>query len=148
METLVSSDPISTLTPFRSSAVPASFSSFAAALSPLYRLVKVVPALPRSKSFHRARLNFDCGRREKSASVETTPRTKVGFYQPTQTKMTYIQEFEAELVKELQSSEEPAAVVRWVSEKVLKCYRNSISTGQKRAQVIRKSCGIQCSCRC
>ncbi len=52
--------------------------------------------------------------------------------------MSYIQEFEAELVKKLQSTEEPAAVVRWVSEKVLESYKNGIEAGRKGGQVIRK----------
>ena len=52
--------------------------------------------------------------------------------------MSYIEEFEAELVKKLHSSEEPAAVVRWVSEKVLESYKNGIAAGQKGGQVIRK----------
>ena len=52
--------------------------------------------------------------------------------------MTYIEQFEVELVKKLQSTEDPAAIVRWVSEKVLESYRNGITAGQKGAQVIRK----------
>ena len=52
--------------------------------------------------------------------------------------MTYIEQFEQELVKKLQSAEEPAAIVRWVSEEVVKSYRNGIATGQKGAQMMRK----------
>ncbi len=52
--------------------------------------------------------------------------------------MTYIKQFEQELIEKLQSSEDPAAVVRWVSEKVLESYRNGITAGQNGAQVIRK----------
>jgi hypothetical protein len=52
--------------------------------------------------------------------------------------MSYIEEFEAELVKKLQSNEAPAAIVRWVSEKVLESYRNGITAGQKGKTVIRK----------
>jgi uncharacterized membrane-anchored protein len=52
--------------------------------------------------------------------------------------MSYIEQFEQELVKKLQSSEDPAAIVRWVSEKVLESYRNGITAGQKGATVIRK----------
>ncbi len=52
--------------------------------------------------------------------------------------MTYIHEFEAELVKKLEGAEDTAAIVRWVSEKVLESYRNGITAGQKGAQVIRK----------
>ncbi len=52
--------------------------------------------------------------------------------------MTYIEQFEQELVKKLQGTEEPAAIVRWVSEEVVKSYRNGIATGQKGAQMMRK----------
>jgi len=52
--------------------------------------------------------------------------------------MTYIKEFEQELVKKLQSTEDTASIVRWISEKVLESYKNGITAGQKGAQVIRK----------
>jgi hypothetical protein len=52
--------------------------------------------------------------------------------------MTYIEQFETELVKKLTSNEGEAAIVRWVSEKVLESYRNGITAGQKGKQVIRK----------
>lgn len=52
--------------------------------------------------------------------------------------MTYIEQFEAELWKKLQGAEDTAAIVRWVSEKVLQSYKNGITAGQKGAQVIRK----------
>jgi uncharacterized membrane-anchored protein len=52
--------------------------------------------------------------------------------------MTYIQEFEQELVRKLQSTEEPATIVRWVSEKVLESYRNGITAGKNGKQVIRQ----------
>jgi len=52
--------------------------------------------------------------------------------------MTYIKEFEQELVKKLQSAEDTASIVRWISEKVLESYKNGITAGQKGAQVIRK----------
>ena len=52
--------------------------------------------------------------------------------------MTYIQQFEAELEKKLNSNEDTASIVRWVSEKVLESYRNGITAGQKGTQVIRK----------
>lgn len=52
--------------------------------------------------------------------------------------MSYIEQFEAELVKKLQSAEDSASIVRWISERVLESYRNGISAGQKGAQVIRK----------
>ncbi|MGO8677887.1 MAG: hypothetical protein ACLQVX_18715 [Limisphaerales bacterium] len=52
--------------------------------------------------------------------------------------MTYIEQFEQELVKKLRGAEDTATIVRWVCEKVLESYRNGITAGQKGAQVIRK----------
>lgn len=52
--------------------------------------------------------------------------------------MTYIEQFEAELAKKLESAEDTATLIRWVSEKVLESYRNGITAGQKGTQVIRK----------
>ena len=53
--------------------------------------------------------------------------------------MTYIQQFETDLLKKLNdSNESDTAIVRWVSEKVLESYRNGITAGQKGTQVIRK----------
>lgn len=52
--------------------------------------------------------------------------------------MSYIEQFEAELAEKLNSSEDTASIVRWVSEKVLESYRNGITAGQKGAQVIRQ----------
>jgi len=53
--------------------------------------------------------------------------------------MSYIQEFETELMAKLGSSTESAeAIVRWVSEKVLESYRNGINAGQKGATVKRQ----------
>ena len=52
--------------------------------------------------------------------------------------MTYIEQFEQELVQKLQGNEDTAAIVRWVSEKVLESYRNGITAGQNGATVIRK----------
>jgi hypothetical protein len=52
--------------------------------------------------------------------------------------MTYIQEFEAELVKKLSSTDSEAEIVRWISEKVLESYKNGITAGQKGAKVIRQ----------
>jgi hypothetical protein len=51
--------------------------------------------------------------------------------------MTYIQ-FEAELQRKLEGSEDTAAIVRWVSGKILESYRNGITAGQKVAKVIRQ----------
>ena len=52
--------------------------------------------------------------------------------------MSYIEQFEQELVKKLQSSEDSSAIVKWISEKVLESYKNGIAAGQKGATVIRK----------
>ena len=51
--------------------------------------------------------------------------------------MSYIEEFEAELARKLNGSEDTASIVRWVSEKILESYRNGITAGQKGTQVIR-----------
>jgi hypothetical protein len=57
----------------------------------------------------------------------------------SQTSMTYIQQFEAELAQKLDNgTDNTTAIVRWVSEKVLESYRNGITAGQKGTQVIRK----------
>jgi len=58
--------------------------------------------------------------------------------QITQSNMTYIEQFEQELVKKLQSSEDPATIVRWAGEQVLASYKNGIAAGRKGATVIRK----------
>jgi len=52
--------------------------------------------------------------------------------------MTYIQEFEAELQRKLESSADSESIIRWVSEKVLESYKNGITASQKGATVIRK----------
>jgi hypothetical protein len=52
--------------------------------------------------------------------------------------MTYLQDFEAELLAKLEGSEETNAhIVRWVSEEVLKSYRNGIKAGKGGAVVKR-----------
>ena len=51
--------------------------------------------------------------------------------------MTYIEQFEQELVKKLQGTEDTATIIRWISEKVIESYKNGITAGQKGA-VIRK----------
>jgi len=51
--------------------------------------------------------------------------------------MTYIQQFEAELVKKLEGAEDTATIVRWITEKVLESYRNGITAGRKGAMVKR-----------
>jgi hypothetical protein len=52
--------------------------------------------------------------------------------------MTFIEQFEQELVKKLQGAEDTASIVRWAAEKVLESYRNGITAGQKGAKLIRK----------
>lgn len=52
--------------------------------------------------------------------------------------MTYIEQFEQELVKKLQGKEDSASIVRWAAEQLLASYRNGITAGQKGATVIRK----------
>jgi len=48
--------------------------------------------------------------------------------------MSYIKEFEAELAKKLQSTEPPAAIAKWLSEKVLESYKNGLAAGRKRSR--------------
>ena len=53
--------------------------------------------------------------------------------------MTFIQQFEAELLKKLESTtENTATITRWITEKVLESYRNGITAGQKGAVVSRQ----------
>ena len=52
--------------------------------------------------------------------------------------MSYIKEFENELMKRLNSSQTGEEVIRWVSERILESYRNGIAAGQKGATVKRK----------
>ena len=51
--------------------------------------------------------------------------------------MSYINEFEKELMAKLNGNEDGAAVIRWVSEKVLESYRNGIKAGREGKTVIR-----------
>jgi len=52
--------------------------------------------------------------------------------------MSYLETFEAELARKLDTgTEDTAAIVRFVSEKVLESYRNGITAGQNGAKVIR-----------
>ena len=51
--------------------------------------------------------------------------------------MSYINEFEVELEKKLNGSEDTATIIGWVAEKVLESYRNGIKAGQKGEQVHR-----------
>src|ERR1035437_3400021 len=57
----------------------------------------------------------------------------------TQTSMSFIEQFEQELVAKLNGKEDTASIVRWVSEKVLESYKNGITAGQKGATVKRQS---------
>ena len=52
--------------------------------------------------------------------------------------MTYIKQFEAELLEKLNGMEDEESIVHWVSEKILESYRNGITAGQNGAQVIRQ----------
>ena len=52
--------------------------------------------------------------------------------------MSYIKDFEAEFLKKLNGTEDDAAVVRWVSERMLESYRNGITAGQKGETVKRQ----------
>ena len=52
--------------------------------------------------------------------------------------MSYIQQFETELAKKLESAESTPTIVRWVSEKILESYRNGITAGQKGVTVFER----------
>jgi hypothetical protein len=53
--------------------------------------------------------------------------------------MTFIQQFEAELTQKLENgTDNPLAIVRWASEKILESYKNGITAGQKGATVKRQ----------
>jgi len=53
--------------------------------------------------------------------------------------MSYIQDFEQELVRKLESgAEDTGSIVRFVAEKVLQSYKNGIAAGQKGATVKRQ----------
>lgn len=52
--------------------------------------------------------------------------------------MTYLQQFEEELRKKLESPEDQAAIIHWAGEELLKSYKNGITAGRKGASVIRK----------
>jgi len=51
--------------------------------------------------------------------------------------MTYLEQFEAELAKRIESAEDTASIVRWVVEKQLASYRAGIKAGQNGAVVKR-----------
>jgi len=48
-----------------------------------------------------------------------------------QTTMTYIEQFEAELVKKLTCTQNTVTLVTWICERVLESYKNGIAAGQK-----------------
>ena len=52
--------------------------------------------------------------------------------------MSYITDFEAELLKKLNGQEDAESIVRWVSQQVLKSYRNGITAGQNGVTVKRQ----------
>ena len=52
--------------------------------------------------------------------------------------MSYIKDFEAQLLEMLNGTEDDATVVRWVSERMLESYRNGITAGQKGETVKRQ----------
>ena len=52
--------------------------------------------------------------------------------------MSYIEQFEQELIRKLQGPEDAASIVRWVWEKVLESYRNGITAGGKGETVKRQ----------
>ena len=52
--------------------------------------------------------------------------------------MSYISDFETELMKKLNSQEDAVSIVRWITEKVLESYRNGITAGRKGDTVKRQ----------
>ena len=52
--------------------------------------------------------------------------------------MTYIEQFNAELTKKLEATDDTAAIVQWVSGKMLESYKNGIIAGRKEANVMSK----------
>ena len=51
--------------------------------------------------------------------------------------MSYLTEFETTLARKLVSNETAESIVRWVSEEILKSYRNGIKAGKNGADVKR-----------
>jgi len=49
--------------------------------------------------------------------------------------MSYIEQFEQELISKLDGKEDTSSIVRWVSEKVLESYRNGITAGRKSSRL-------------
>ena len=81
-------------------------------------------------------------RASRARTANEPPRTKVealADHLKNETSMSYIEQFEVELMKKLETGPESTAeIVRWVSEKVLESYRNGITAGQKGATVKRQ----------
>ena len=82
--------------------------------------------------------NLDFGCHSENAGVSRTQAQRSNYQPRHSINMSYIQNFEAELLAKLNSNEETATVVRWIAEKVLESYRNGITAGQKGVQVKRK----------
>ncbi|HWX22423.1 MAG TPA: hypothetical protein VN578_21185 [Candidatus Binatia bacterium] len=57
--------------------------------------------------------------------------------------MSYIKEFEADLVKKFESGEDWAALAKWVSDKVLESYKNGVAAGRKRKSASGSSAPIR-----
>lgn len=51
--------------------------------------------------------------------------------------MTFLEQFETELAKRIESAEDTASIVRWVVEKQLASYRAGIRAGQNGAVIKR-----------
>jgi len=96
---------------------------FAAALFPLYRPVKVT--------------HLDFGRCVQRAHAANARAHKGRFINQHSNNMTYVQDFEMELIKKLRGNETEETLVRWVTEKVIESYRNGIKAGQNGVVVKR-----------
>jgi hypothetical protein len=74
--------------------------------------------------------------RQEGEAANATPQ-KVEFISQSKTYMSYIEQFETELVEKLNGGEHTEDIVRWVSEKILESYRNGITAGRKGETVKR-----------
>ena len=59
------------------------------------------------------------------------PRERSSITSQAQTRMTYIEQFATEYAKMLDESKDAAAVVSWVSERILRDLREEDTAGQK-----------------
>lgn len=93
----------------------------------------------RSKSFHRARPTLTTAGASRGRNGKRHyPKGRI-LTANKKTQMTYIEQFEVELIQKLDSgTDDTGAIVRWISEKVLESYRNGITVGQKGTQVARQ----------